>query len=89
MTSWLVDKSALVRLGHSPDAAMWIERIQRGVVRISMVTRLEVGYSARSADDLRASLYEAPVTALPIEYLTPLMEERAGGGQQVERLSLA
>jgi hypothetical protein len=49
VTNWLADKSALVRLGASSDAAEWAARIQRGLVRISAVTRLEVGYSARSA----------------------------------------
>ena len=48
VTSWLIDKSALVRLADSPDAAEWASRIQRGLVRIATVTRLEVGYSARS-----------------------------------------
>ena len=54
MTGWLIDKSALVRLSASPDAAEWISRIERGLVRITTVTRLEIGYSARSAIDLRS-----------------------------------
>ncbi len=83
MTSWLIDKSALVRLARSPDAATWIERIQRGLVRISTLTRLEVGYSARSADDLRVSLHEPPVASMPIEYLTPTMEGRASAVQAI------
>jgi predicted nucleic acid-binding protein len=45
VTSWLIDKSALVRLAASPDADEWAQRIQRGLVRITTVTRLEVGYS--------------------------------------------
>ena len=49
--TWLIDKSALVRLGASPDAEQWAQRIERGLVRISTVTRLEVGYSARSPSD--------------------------------------
>ncbi len=48
MTDWLIDKSALVRLGDSPDAADWAARIERGLVRIATVTRREVGYSART-----------------------------------------
>ena len=48
MTEWLADKSALVHLPASPDAAEWANRIQRGLLRVTMVTRLEVGYSARS-----------------------------------------
>ena len=44
MTTWLIDKSALVRLAASPDAAEWAARIERGLVRITTVTRLETGY---------------------------------------------
>ena len=77
MTSWLIDKSALIRLAHSPGAAKWASRIQRGLVRISTVTRLEVGYSARSGDDLRSSVGRPPIASMPVEYLTPLVEDRA------------
>ena len=77
MTSWLIDKSALVRLAASPDAAEWASRIERGLVRITTVTRLEVGYSARSGADLRAGLRQPPVSAMPVEYLTPAIEDRA------------
>ena len=77
MTTWLVDKSALVRLAASGDAEGWATRIQHGLVRITTVTRLEVGYSARSADDLRASIDRPPLSAMPVEYLTPAIEDRA------------
>lgn len=77
MTDWLIDKSALVRLGSSPHADDWASRIERGLVRITTVTRLEVGYSARSGADLRAGLREPPVSAMPVEYLTPAIEDRA------------
>lgn len=83
MTTWLIGKSALVRLAASPDARQWAERIERGLVRITTVTRLEVGYSARSGTDLRAGLREPPLSAMPVEYLTPAIEDRA-----VEVLSL-
>jgi len=83
VTSWLIDKSALVRLSASPDAAEWARRIERGLVRITTVTRLEVGYSARSRADLRVGLQEPPVSVMPVEYLTPAIEDRA-----VEVLSL-
>src|SRR3954447_948936 len=53
VTDWLIDKSALVRLGTSPDGAGWASRIERGLVRITTVTRLEIGCSARSGADLR------------------------------------
>lgn len=77
MTDWLIDKSALVRLGSSPVAPSWADRIDRGLVRISTVTRLEVGYSARSGDDLRRGLRTPPLASMPVEYLTPAIEERA------------
>lgn len=77
MTTWLIDKSALVRLAGSPDAPQWVNRIERGLVRISTVTRLEIGFSVRSADDLRAGVARPPLTRMPAEYLTPAMEDRA------------
>lgn len=83
MTTWLIDKSALVRLAASPDAGQWAGRIERGLVRITTVTRLEVGYSARSGAELRAGLREPPLSAMPVQYLTPAIEDRA-----VEVLSL-
>ena len=75
--SWLIDKSALVRLAASPDAADWAGRIERGLVRITTVTRLEIGYSARSGPDLRAGLQQPPLSSMPVEYLTPAIEDRA------------
>ena len=77
MTNWLIDKSALVRLGASPDAGQWAGRIERGLVRITTVTRLETGYSARSGPDLRAGLQRPPLSSMPVEYLTPAVEDRA------------
>ena len=77
MTGWLVDKSALVRLGESPDTVQWAQRIQRGLVRITTVTRLEVGYSARSGQDARSMFARPPLSAMPVEYLTPAIEDRA------------
>lgn len=77
MSSWLIDKSALVRLGASPDAGEWASRIERGVVAISTVTLLEVGYAARSTTELARAMELPPVAAMPVEYLTPAMEDRA------------
>lgn len=74
---WLVDKSALARLGASPDVDIWIGRIERGLLRITMVTLLEVGYSARSGSDLRSGLRNPPLANMPIEYTTPAIEDRA------------
>lgn len=83
MTDWLIDKSALVRLGASPDAEEWASRIQRGLVRITTVTRLEIGYSARSAEQSRAAFTSPPISAMPVEYLTPAIEDRALHVQQL------
>lgn len=77
MTTWLIDKSALVRLAQSPDAEKWASRIQRGLLRISTVTLLEVGFSARSAEDIRASITQSPLASMPVEYLTPNIEDRS------------
>ncbi|MHB8328816.1 MAG: PIN domain-containing protein [Acidimicrobiales bacterium] len=77
MTDWLIDTSALARLATSPEAEMWADRIDRGLVRISTVTRLEVGYCARPGTDLRSSARRAPLAAMPVEYQTPASEDRA------------
>jgi predicted nucleic acid-binding protein len=77
VSAWLIDKSALVRLTASPDAAEWAGRLERGLVRIATLTRLEVGYSARSGPELRAGLRQPPMSSMPVEYLTPAIEDRA------------
>lgn len=83
MTTWLIDKSALVRLGDSPDAATWADRIGRGLVRVTTLTRLEIGFSARSGEDLRSGLSSPPLSAMPVEFLTPAIEQRA---EEVQRM---
>ncbi|HLX52250.1 MAG TPA: PIN domain nuclease [Streptosporangiaceae bacterium] len=77
VTTWLIDKSALVRLAASPGATEWANRIERGLVRITTVTRLEVGYSARTGTELRTGLRQPPLASMPVEYLTPAIEDRA------------
>jgi predicted nucleic acid-binding protein len=77
VSPWLIDKSALVRLTASPDAAEWAGRVERGLVRVATVTRLEVGYSARSGPELRAGLRQPPLSSMPVEYLTPAIEDRS------------
>jgi predicted nucleic acid-binding protein len=74
---WLIDKSALVRLAHSRDPDLWANRIERGLVHISNVTRLEIGYSAQSGEVARREFRESPLAAMPVEYLTPKIEDRA------------
>jgi predicted nucleic acid-binding protein len=77
VTSWLIDKSALVRVAASADAEDWAGRIERGLVRISTVTRLEVGYSARTGQALRDATRRPPLSSMPVEYQTPVIEDRA------------
>lgn len=77
MTNWLIDKSALVRLGRCANPQEWAARVQRGLVRITTVTRLEVGSSARSGQEARNAARRPPLSAMPVEYLTPAIEDRA------------
>lgn len=74
---WLADKSALVRLAASGDADEWFSRVQRGLVRVTTPTLLEMGYSARSADSWRTMLLRPPLALMPVENLTPRSERRA------------
>lgn len=86
-STWLIDKSALVRLGASPEAEQWANRIERGLVHICSVTLLEVGYSARTAQERARALRIPPLSAMPLEYSTPAIEDRAieVQGQLAER----
>lgn len=75
--SWLVDKSAYPRLAESPDAEVWLSRIGRGLLHISTVTRLEIGFSIRTAREARREATSPPLSLLPLAYLTPAIEDRA------------
>lgn len=75
--TWLIDKSAFVRLSRSPDSDTWAERIDRALVRVATVTLLEVGFSAPSAAEFRSGKNRALRDAMPVEYLTPRAEDRA------------
>jgi hypothetical protein len=77
VTTWLIDKSAYTRISGSPDVELWIDRIERGLVRISTVTRLEIGYSFRTAAQARLEVVSPPLSLMPVEYLTPSAEDRA------------
>lgn len=77
VTTWIIDKSALVRLATSPEAQLWADRIGRGLVHITTLTLLEVGFSARSGPDLRGAVSRPPLSLMPVAYLTPTMEQRA------------
>jgi predicted nucleic acid-binding protein len=74
---WLIDKSALVRLTDSPEADAWSNRIERGLVHLASVTRLEVGFAAQNGESARRQFRESPLSAMPVEYLTPGIEDRA------------
>ena len=77
LAGWLIDKSALVRLGDSPDANMWAMRINEGQVHLSSITRLEIGYAARNSIDLTKSFSLLPLSRMPVQLLSPTIEERA------------
>jgi predicted nucleic acid-binding protein len=83
MTAWLVDKSALVRLGQAVDPQEWIDQLERGLMHVSTITLLEVGFSARSGLDLRSAARTSPLSLMPVEYLTPAIEDRALEVQRV------
>ena len=79
VTSWLMDKSAYVRLylGQVPNRDEWSARITRGLVRLSTITRLELGYSSRSGEAGRRQFTSPPLSLMPVEHLTPAIEDRA------------
>jgi predicted nucleic acid-binding protein len=79
VTSWLIDKSAYVRLqlGQVANRDQWSARISRRLVRLSTITRLELGYSARSGDAGRRQFASPPLSLMPVEHLTPAIEDRA------------
>jgi predicted nucleic acid-binding protein len=66
---WLIDKSALGRVGLPSVADVLHDRMSRGLVGISIATELEVGFSAQSVDgyhQMRTRLIQALVpVALP------------------------
>lgn len=76
LTNWLIDKSPLYRINAAGDE--WLRRIQRGLIRISTVTLLEIGYSTRNGSDHRATLGEPPVSSMTVQYISPAIEARAG-----------
>jgi predicted nucleic acid-binding protein len=79
LTGWLIDKSAYVRLqlGQAANRDEWSARIGRGLVRLSTITRLELGYSVRTGDAGLRQFALPPLSLMPIEYLTPAIEDRA------------
>lgn len=74
---WLIDKSAYARLDRTPDSDLWASRIERGLVQISSLTRLEIGYSFRNVSEASGEVSSPPLLTMPIAYLTPAIEDRA------------
>jgi len=74
---WIIDKSAYARLLASPQLDDWLNRIDRGLVRITTVTRLELGYSAQTHQGWISALRQPPVDLMPVENSTPQIEARA------------
>jgi predicted nucleic acid-binding protein len=75
MTTWLIDKSALVRLAASPDAAEWAGRIDRGQHRIPSIPDLIIAATAELAGLTVLHLDKdfeviAQVTGQPVERLS-------------------
>lgn len=79
VTRWLIDKSAYVRMqsGRARNLGEWNAQIERGLVHLSTVTRLEFGFSARSGGAGREAFGLPPLSLMPIEHLSPAMEDRA------------
>jgi predicted nucleic acid-binding protein len=77
VAGWLIDTSAYVRVPSAADAPTWLARAERGLVHISTLTRLEIGYSYRNGGEAREDIATSPQSLMPVEYLTPAMESRA------------
>jgi predicted nucleic acid-binding protein len=73
---WLLDNSALSRLDRSEVQAVLVPRIDSGLVGVSIVTELEVGYSARSIDHYQTTR-RAILDRLLTLSITPRAEARA------------
>ena len=79
---WLIDKSALARIQRDEVADVLLPRLQAGLVGVSVVTELEVGYSARSMDDYRTTRRDLLDHLLPV--LIPARAEQRAREVQVE-----
>ena len=73
---WLVDKSALSRLAQpAVNDALWLP-ILRGTVGVSICTELEIGFSARSAEDYQEAREKLVDRLVPVAL--PLQAENRG-----------
>jgi predicted nucleic acid-binding protein len=73
---WLLDNSALSRLDRAEVEGVLTPRIDSGLVAVSIVTELEVGYSARSPADYRDTRRSILDRLLPI-HIPSRAESRA------------
>lgn len=78
---WLIDKSALWRASRPELEAVVLPQLESGLVAVTIVTELEVGYSAQS-------LFDHQVTRRTLDQLlqiplSPRAEQRA---REVQRL---
>lgn len=64
--SWLVDKSVLARIDLDDVAEVVLPRMQAGHVGVALVTELEVGFSARSSRDYRATREDLLEHLIPV-----------------------
>jgi|SRR6266545_24087 predicted nucleic acid-binding protein len=74
--TWLVDKSVLARLARAEVREVMLPRVQAGRIAISIVTELEVGFSARSIDDYLTTRRTLVDYLVPI-LIAPRAEQRA------------
>lgn len=75
--AWLIDTSALVRLSRGVNTELRWLSISQGLVRITTITVLEVGFSARNGPDRWELVKGPPLDAMPVELLTPAIESPA------------
>jgi predicted nucleic acid-binding protein len=73
---WLIDKSALAQLSQPTVAHAAWARIAQGTVAVSIVTELEMDYSARSATDYLETRTKLVDRLLPV-YIPLRAETRA------------
>ncbi len=74
--SWIIDKSVLARVDVAAVADAVLPRIRAGQVGVTLVTELEVGYSARSDQDYAATRRDLLDLLIPVT-MPVRAEERA------------
>ena len=86
---YLLDKSALARVGRQPAVQAALERLdENGVLATSAIVDLEIGYSARNlaefdsvSTDRRALYQELPITLAVTERARQVQRELVRAGQ--------